>query len=77
MSTTVVLEPSTNTHRMNGSVKISEKLDNLSGLVLETEGECIVLHGEHGVIVTESENVIKLTQQEFNPLTKQLQNSFD
>lgn len=76
--TTVVLEPSTNTHIIKGDVKVTEKLDAMiNGLVLETNGNCLVMHGEHGLIVTEGENVIKLTQQELNPLTKQMQNSFD
>jgi hypothetical protein len=73
----VVLEPSTNTHKIHGEVKVIEKLDQLNGLVLETNGECEVLHGEHGVIITEGDNIIKLNQQEFNPLSKQMQNAYD
>lgn len=75
--TTVVLEPSTNTHTINGEVKKVATLDNLNGLVIEANGTSIVLHGEHGVIATEEKHIIKLTQQELNPLTRQLQNSFD
>jgi len=36
-----------------------------------------VTHGEHGTLVTESENIIKYVQQELNPLTKKMQNAFD
>jgi hypothetical protein len=74
---TIVLEPSTNTHTMKGQVKITEKLENLGGLVIEANGTGVVLHGEHGTICTEEPDVIKLVQQEFNPITKMLQNSFD
>ena len=74
---TLVLEPSTNTHTINGEVTLKRKLDNLNGLVIECEGQGVVLHGEHGVVVTESAHVIKLTQQEVNPLTGQMVNAFD
>jgi hypothetical protein len=75
--TTLVLEPSTNTHTINGKVTVVTKLDEMNGLVLETQDNCIVLHGEHGVIATEGEHIIKLIQQEVNPLTGQMVNSFD
>lgn len=75
--TVLVLEPSTNTHKMEGKVKISAELSELKGIVLVTEGQCMVFHGEHGVIVTEEQNVIKLIQQELNPLTKKMMNSID
>jgi len=52
-------------------------LANLGGMAIENNGPAIVLHGEHGVIGTEAQNIIKLVQQEFNPITKMLQNSFD
>ena len=74
---TIVLEPSTNSHTIEGKVKLINKLENLGGMVLNCTDKAVVLHGEHGVIVTEAENVIKLVQQECNPLTKQMQNSFD
>lgn len=77
MSKQIVLEPSTNTHTMEGKVDITQKLDQMNGLVIETNGIGIVRHGEHGLIVTEEEHVIKLNQQECNPLTGQMQNSFD
>lgn len=73
----LVLEPSTNTHVIKGNVNVIKNLDNLGGMVLEVTDKGIVTHGEHGVIVTENENIIKLVQQEFNPVLKVLQNSFD
>lgn len=75
--TTVVLEPSTNTHTIEGEVQVIQKLEEMGGLVLETNGDCIVLHGEHGVIATEGQHIIKLTQQEVNPLTGQMNNAYD
>ena len=73
----VVLEPSTNTHVIKGGVTVTSKTEELNGIVLECEGKGIVLHGEHGVVVTEEKHVIKLTQQEVNPLTGKLTASFD
>ena len=74
---TVVLEPSTNTHTMTATQSVVvEDLGN-STLKLKVEGEGIVTHGEHGTLVTESPNVIKYLQQEFNPVTKKLRNAFD
>ena len=74
---TVVLEPSTNTHTMTATQSVVvEDLGN-STLKLKVAGEGIVTHGEHGTLVTESANVIKYVQQEFNPVTKKLRNAFD
>ena len=56
---------------------VAENLDQLGGITMRVQGKGVVLHGEHGVIVTEETNVIKLTQQEFNPITRSLQNSYD
>lgn len=73
----LVLEPSTNTHKLEAKSVTSKKLDEMNGLVLQIEGEGQVLHGEHGVIVTEAKNIIKLNQQESNPLTGMLENAYD
>jgi len=73
---TVVLEPSTNTHSLNANSVSVEKIDN-SILKLKVEGEGIVTHGEHGTLTTESKNVIKYVQQEYNPVTRKLRNAFD
>jgi hypothetical protein len=71
-----VLEASTNTHKMVAQSIVKEDLGN-SILKLKVTGEGIVSHGEHGVLKTESENVIKYVQQEVNPITQKLQNAFD
>jgi hypothetical protein len=72
----VILEPSTNSHKINGTKITSEKITE-SILKLKIVGPGVVTHGEHGTLVTESENVIKYVQQELNPVTKALQNAFD
>ena len=73
---TVVLEPSTNTHQVEAN-SIEKTIIDESILKLKIKGHGIVTHGEHGTLVTESENVIKYVQQEFNPITRKLQNAFD
>jgi len=72
----VVLEPSTNTHSVSASSIEVTNLEN-STLKLKINGDGIVTHGEHGTLVTESPNVIKYNQQEFNPITRKLQNAYD
>ena len=72
----VVLEPSTNTHQVEANSIEKINLDE-STLKLRIKGNGIVTHGEHHTLVTEHENVIKYVQQEFNPITKKLQISFD
>jgi len=72
----VVLEPSTNTHAMSAD---KVEVTNLGGgnLKLKVEGHGIVTHGEHGVVRTETPDVIKYVQQELNPITNAFWNAFD
>lgn len=74
----IVLEPSTNTHKMksDGLISKTDLGDGIMSLKIKT-GRGIVMHGEHSVIVTESENVVKYVQKELNPITKAFQNAFD
>jgi len=72
----VVLEPSTNTHRIEAQSIIKKDLGN-SILKLTIKGAGVVTHGEHGTLRTESPNVIKYIQQEMNPITKAFRNAFD
>ena len=72
----VVLEPSTNTHQVQANSIEKTNIDE-SILKLKIKGNGIVTHGEHGTLVTESANVVKYVQQEFNPITRKLQNAFD
>lgn len=74
----LVLEKSTHTHEIesNGIISSTELAPSTIKLKMET-GVGIVRHGEHGTIRTESENVIKYVQQEFNPVTQAMQNAYD
>lgn len=73
---TLVLEPSSNTHLLKGNDIQSEDLGD-SVIKVKIKGDGLLLHGEHGVIKTESENFIKYNQLEFNPVTKVIQKAFD
>lgn len=76
---TVTLEESTNTHTMIGDVGVVKKMAKMNTIVLDTNGSTIVEHGHHAIVSTEPETkrVIKITQQEYNPVTKALMNAFD
>jgi hypothetical protein len=73
----VILEPSTNTHVMRSESVVETKDLGRGVLKLSLKGDGIVSHGEHGTIKTESANVIKYVQQEYNPVTRAMQNAFD
>lgn len=71
-----VLEPSSNTHTLvSHDVKVTD-LGN-STLKLKIKGDGVLVHGEHGTIKTESPDVMKYVQQEFNPVTRAMQNAYD
>lgn len=74
---TLVLEPSTNTHKMEASSVQARHLDEMGGMYLKVQGSGIVTHGEHGVIVTERPFVVKAIQQEMNPVLRKMQNNAD
>jgi hypothetical protein len=74
---TVVLEPSTNTHRLESEqVEVTDLGNGILKLKTSRNGG-VVTHGEHGTLCTESEHVIKYVQQEVNPLTQRMENAFD
>lgn len=75
----LVLEESTNTHTLSGDAKVLKKIAKMNTVVLDTNGSAIVEHGHHAYVSTEksTKRVIKITQQEFNPVTKALMNAFD
>lgn len=75
-NTQVVLEESTNTHKIQANSITKTDLGN-GVLKLEINGDGVVTHGEHGTLKTESPIVLKYVQQELNPITKKLQNAFD
>jgi hypothetical protein len=73
----VVLEPSTNTHRLESeTVQVTDLGHGVLKVKTAKQGG-IVTHGEHGTLVTESETVIKYVQQELNPITQMMQPAFD
>jgi hypothetical protein len=76
VNTQVVLEESTNTHKIEANSITKTDLGN-GILKLDIKGDGVVTHGEHGTLKTESSVVLKYVQQELNPITKKLQNAFD
>ncbi len=71
------LENTTNTHVLEASlIKVVKTIDRTTQ-VLEIEGEGIISHGEHGTLKTESPNIIKYIQQEFNPITGIVEAAYD
>ena len=72
---TIVLEPSTNTHQMTEVQSVEEITASI--LKIKATENSKVIHGEHGTIGIESDNVLKYVQQELNPVTKKLQNAWD
>lgn len=70
------LEPTTNTHLLQANDIKSEKVDD-STIKLKIDGEGVVTHGEHGTLKTESGVVVKGIQQEYNPVTKMIQDCVD
>ena len=80
MQKKVVLEKSTNTHFTTDNVKVTDEFDKMTTIVLEVpEDKMVVEHGHHHTVATDSNttHVIKITQQEWNPLLAAFQNAFD
>ena len=75
----VVLEKSTNTHFTKSEVEVVNELDNMTTITLKTNGNMVVEHGHHNTVATEADttDVVKITQQEFNPILKKFNNAFD
>jgi len=75
-----ILEPSTNTHITTSNVEIVEKFNKMGTIVIDTKNDnMIVEHGHHNTVATETDTkrVIKITQQEYNPVLQAFQNAFD
>ena len=76
MKKEVVLEPSTNSHKiLADEIKATPITESI--LMLDVKGSGIVTHGEHGTLKTESKRVIKYVQQEYNPVSRAIQNAVD
>jgi len=70
------LEHTTNTHVLEAeNIKVLKTIGSTQ--VIEVTGEGIISHGEHGSIKTESKYLIKYVQQEFNPITRIMENAYD
>ena len=70
------LENTTNTHVLEAeNIKVVKTIGSTQ--VLKIKGEGIISHGEHGVLITESQHIIKYIQQEFNPITRIVENAYD
>lgn len=76
MLQTIALEKSTNTHTAT-KIQSAEELNDGVVSLKATKDESLVLHGEHGPMVLESENVVKYVQQELNPMTKKFRQAYD
>lgn len=72
----VVLEQSTHTHVLEGEVISKKDLPN-SMILLNVKGDCVVKHDEHDTLRTNNPYILKVVQQELNPVTKEMQNAFD
>lgn len=71
-----VLEPTTNTHKIEAqSIEVLKEDDNI--VTMKVEGPGIISHGEHGSIVTQKKYVTKYVQQEVNPITKKIEDAND
>lgn len=73
------LEKSTNTHFTKNNVEVVKEFIKMNTIILKPQGNMIVEHGHHNTVSTQKDTkqVIKITQQEYNPLLKVFQNSFD
>lgn len=82
----LVLEPSTNTHVLNA--KSIEYREIEPGVMhVKTTSDAIITHGSmsrghveagnHNTLTIGSKAFFKVVQQEFNPVTKEMQNAFD
>lgn len=70
------LENTTNTHVLEAKkIKVLKTIGSTQ--VIKVTGDGIISHGEHGNIKTESKYIIKYVQQEFNPITRIVENAYD
>lgn len=76
---TIVLEPSTNTHFIHsGNVSVVQRSSVAGMVLLKVAGKFSLTHDEHGTMELEHDGfVLKVTQQEKNPITGLYQNAYD
>jgi len=79
----LILEHSNGEHyvdlKKSTDVKVIKKFEKMGTVVLEPNGAVIVEHGHHFTVKTSEDTpcVIKIVQQEYNPVTKKMMNSID
>lgn len=73
----IPLEPSTHTHTLKSTGKMEVKDQTDGTVIINTNGNSFVTHGEHRTIGFESTKIVKYTQQEYNPVTGVFQPVFD
>lgn len=74
------LEDSNHPHFTNNKVEEIQTLHTGNTKVLKASGESVLIeHGEHHTVATypDTKFIIKIRQQEFNPITKLMQDSAD
>lgn len=74
------LEKSTNTHITRSNVSVLKEYPTMTTIVLRSNNDSMIVeHGHHNTVATERDTtcIIKITQQEYNPVLQAFQNSFD
>ena len=72
----IALEKTTHTHLLEADEIIETKIDEMT-TKLVVKGNGILMHGEHGDIITESPFIIVQNQVERNPLTGIIESAND
>ena len=75
-----ILELSTNNHTLRHEKEILVKeLDQLSGkqVKISEDDNVKIVHGEHHLLGIEKPHLIKVNQQEYNPILNLMQNASD
>jgi hypothetical protein len=82
----LITEPSTNTHVLHAE-NISYKEIKSGVMHIKTESDALITHGDvsngrikkgnHNSHTIASRNFFKVVQQEYNPVTREMQNAFD
>ncbi len=72
----LALENTTHTHLLKAEeIEVIQTIGSTQ--VIEVKGDGLITHGEHGTIKTESPHLIKYIQQEFNPITRIVEDAYD
>ncbi|KFF08087.1 hypothetical protein IX38_08060 [Chryseobacterium luteum] len=70
------MEKTGNQHTMKApGYKIMEKDGSTETFTIS--GDAFIFHGEHKILRIESDCFVKYIQQEYNPITKLIENAYD